>query len=391
MKMPLKSKQEYKSDKPLGLGVIGVGALALRGIIPHMSQDDVQMKVRLRAVCDPAIDRARAVASEFKIAMAYQTIEELLADDNIDVVTIASPIGLHFEHCRLALNSGKHVHVNKTLCTKVSEADELIRLAQINHLRIVASPGEVLRPQIQRTRELIAAGAIGDLSWAICGGAFEKYHEGDETERVNAPGASVINPSWYFKKPGGGPMFDITVYALHQLTSILGPVLAVTAMSGIRINERTFLSETIKTEADDNTILLLDFGASRFAVVYGTAAGSVSDQFGAGIYFGTRGKIEGTLLNGTRFDFPGDEETLDYPVADWDAQMRVLPHVIDNHRAIPEAHVFEDIMQLVDWIQTGKQSLVTAEHARHVIDIIESGYKASETKITQAITTTFDF
>ena len=186
-------------------------------------------------------------------------------------------------------------------------------------------------------------------------------------------------------------MFDITVYALHQLTSILGPVLAVTAMSGIRINERTFLSETIKTEADDNTILLLDFGGSRFAVVYGTAAGSVSDQFGAGIYFGTRGKIEGTLLNGTRFDFPGDEETLDYPVADWDAQMRVLPHVIDNHRAIPEAHVFEDIMQLVDWIQTGKQSLVTAEHARHVIDIIESGYKASETKITQAITTTFDF
>ena len=60
-------------------------------------------------------------------------------------MTIVSPIGLHYEHCRLALEAGKHVHVNKTMTTTVAEADAL---AADRDLRIVASPGEILRPQV---------------------------------------------------------------------------------------------------------------------------------------------------------------------------------------------------------------------------------------------------
>jgi predicted dehydrogenase len=206
---------------------------------------------------------------------------------------------------------------------------------------------------------------------------------------VGAPGGEAINPAWYFRKPGGGPMYDITVYALHQLTSVLGPARRVTALSGVRVRERAFLGAPIVTEADDNTLLLLDFGESRFAVVHGTAAGAVTEQFGAGLYFGTHGTIEGVLLNGEPFDFPGRELTADAPVTDWDAQMRVLPHVVGPHRAIQESHVFEDIMQLVDWIADGIPSPVTAEHARHVIDVIESGYRSAETGMTQPLSTSF--
>ena len=57
----------------------------------------------------------------------------------------------------------------------------------------------------------------------------------------------------------------------------------------------------------------------------------------------------------------------------------VLPHVTGVHRDIEEQHVYEDIMQLVDWVREGKPSIVTAEHARHVIDIIESAYRAAAT------------
>jgi predicted dehydrogenase len=185
-------------------------------------------------------------------------------------------------------------------------------------------------------------------------------------------------------------MYDITVYALHQLTTVLGPAQRVTALSGVRVHERAFLGTPIAAEADDNTLLLLDFGESRFAVVHGTAAGAVSEQFGAGIYFGTRGTIDGGLLNGEPFDFPGRELTGHAPVKDWEAQMRVLPHVVGPHRALPESHVFEDIMQLVDWIADGTPSRVTAEHARHVIDIIESGYRAAETGAMQTLTTSFE-
>jgi predicted dehydrogenase len=372
----------------LRIGVVGVGAVTLRGILPHLSQDDVRNRVRVEALCDPAVERAEAAAQRYGVPHAFAGVDQMLAETDLDAVTIASPIGLHYQHCRAALEAGKHVHANKTMTTTVREADELIALAEAHDLCIVASPGEILRPQVTRTRELIEDGAIGQLSWALCGGAFGAYHE-DEPERLDAPGGAPINPAWYFRKPGGGPMYDITVYSLHQLTSILGPARAVTALSGIRVTEREFLDSRISTEADDNTILLLDFGASAFAVAYGTAAGRHSDQFGTGLYFGTHGTIDGILLNGEPFDFSGREQTEEAPPSDWNAQARALPHVVGPHRSIGEPHVFEDIMQLVECVRDGTPTPVTPEHARHVIDIIESGYRSAHTGTRQQLTTTF--
>lgn len=149
------------------------------------------------------------------------------------------------------------------------------------------------------------------------------------------------------------------------------------------------MGKAVPTEADDNTILLLDFGEGLFAIAYGTAAGCPIEQFGSTTFFGTKGVIDGVLLNGEPFDFPGRDLTLDGPITDWEMQMRVLPHVTGPHRDIPEAHVFEDIMQLVRWVREDIPSAATAEHARHVVDIIESGYRAAETGITQDLTTTF--
>ena len=375
-------------DNRLRIGVIGVGALTLRGILPHLSQDDVQERVRVEALCDPVVKRAEAAAARYGVPHVFADVDEMLAEAEVDAVTVASPIGLHYAHCRAALEAGKHVHANKTMATTAAEADELIALAHSRDLCLVASPGEVLRPQVTRTRELVQSGAIGEVAWAICGGAFGEYHE-DEPERRDRSGGAPIDPSWYFRGPGGGPMYDMTVYALHQLTSILGPAESVVALSGIRVSEREFLGAQIPTEVDDNTILLLDFGDGLLAVAYGTAAGRISDQFAAGVYFGTRGTIDGLLLNGEPFDFPGRELMGGAPPSDRMAQMRVLPHVSGAHRDIDESHVFEDIMQLVDWVVDGIPTQVTAEHARHVIDIIESGYRSARTGRRQALATSF--
>jgi predicted dehydrogenase len=307
----------------------------------------------------------------------------------IDVVTVASPISHHFEHCRAALQAGKHVHVNKTMTTSVRDADELIALAEDRGLCIVASPGEVLLPQVTRTRELIEAGAIGEVAWALCGSAFASYHE-DEAERRRAPGGAAIDPAWYFRRPGGGPMYDMTVYALHQLTGVLGPARAVVALSGTRVREREFLGARILADADDNTILVLDFGDATFAVAYGAAAGTHSRLFAAASYFGTRGTIDGVRLNGAPFDFPGRELIGERGLGRRNAHLRALPHVVGRHRDIPEPHVFEDIMQLVDCVLDGTPTPVTAEHARHVIDIIESGYRSATTGRRRKLTTSFE-
>ena len=373
----------------LRIGVIGVGAVALRGILPHLSQDNVADRVGLEALCDPVRERAEAAAALYGVPHAFASVDEMLSEADLDAVTVASPIGLHYEHCCAALEAGKHVHVNKTMTTTVGEADELIAMAEERNLCLVASPGDVLLPQVTRTRELIESGVIGDLCWALCGGAFGDYHE-DEPERRVALGGAPIDPAWYFRGPGGGPMYDMTAYVLHQLTSVLGPARAVVAESGVRVPEREFLGSRIPTEVDDNTILLLDFGDGVFAVAYGTAAGRHSDRFPTCAYFGTAGTIDSLLLNGEPFEFPGDELVADGQPGKRSTHMRVLPHVVGRHRDLDEAHVFEDIMQLVDWVVDGIPTPVRAEHARHVIDIIEAGYRAARTGRRQELTTSFE-
>jgi predicted dehydrogenase len=368
------------------MGVVGAGTISQRGIMPHLSQADVQDRVVLQAVLDPVPGRAESAAQRFGVPKAFTEFEDFLASGDVDAVTIASPIGLHYEQGKMALEAGKHVHFNKTMTTTVAEADELIELAAAKSLRIVASPGEVLRPQVQAVRRAIAEGRIGVPTWAIAGASFGTYHL-DEPERRGASEASTIDPSWYFRKPGGGPLYDVTVYALHGLTTVLGPARRVTAVSGIRIPEREFNGTRVATEADDNTGMLLDFGDGLFAMVYGAAAGGVNWWF-TGTYLGTEGKVEGYAVNGEPLDYP-ERALHDEAGGGVKGAQVTLPHVTGTHRDIDEQHVFEDIMQLVDWVCDDFPSSVTAEHARHVIDIIESAYRASGTGQTQELSTTF--
>ena len=340
----------------------------------------------LQAVCDPVPGRAEGVAARFGVAHAFTDYEELLEKGDVDAVTIASPIGLHFEQGKRALEAGKHIHFNKTMTTSVSEATALIDLADAKGLKIVASPGEVLRPQVQAVRRAVAEGKIGIPTWAIAGAAFGTYHL-DEPERKGDSPVNTINPSWYFRQPGGGPLYDVTVYALHGLTTVLGPAKQVTAISGVRIPEREFQGERVPTEADDNTGMVIDFGEGLFAMSYGAAAGGLNYWF-TGKYIGTEGQIDGYTLNGEPLDYP--EKPLSDAVGGGVKGAQVtLPHVVGPHRDIDEQHVFEDIMQLVDWVRDGTCTPVTAERARHVIDIIESAFRAAETGCAQELTTTF--
>lgn len=352
------------------IGVVGVGSISVRGILPHLTQDDVQDRLQVTAVCDPVPGRAQAASEKFNVPHAYETYEALLADGQVDAVSIASPIGLHYEQGKLAIEHSVHAHFNKTMTTSVAEADALIAAAAEKGVKLVASPGQMLRPINKEIRRLVDEGALGTLTWAATGAAFGRYHE-NESVRHGDDLLSNINPAWYFRKPGGGPLYDMTVYGLHTLTGILGPAKRVTAFSGVRIKEREFRGEMLPCDMDDNTFILLDFGEAFFGFVYGAAAG-YQVRGGLAIH-GTAGTIEGGSFNGKPIDAPD----------------MALPHVVGQHRNIQEAHVYEDIMQLVDWIREGTPTIVTAEHARHVIEIFDAGYRSAQTGQAQTLRTTF--
>jgi predicted dehydrogenase len=340
----------------------------------HLSQEDVQDRVRLAAVCDPVPGRAEAAAEKYGVAASYLTYEELLADPGVDAVTLCSPIGLHYGQGKMAIEAGKHIHFNKTMTTKVDEADDLMRLAAQKGIQIVASPGMMMYAHNRRMRKLILEGKLGQLAWAISGttAGSGKYHLNEEF-RTGEDILTSVDPTWYFKKPGGGPQYDVTVYCLHVLTGVVGPAKRVTALSGIAIPAREHLGKQIVTEMDDQTILMLDFGDTFYAVVYATVAGGLTSGFFPNIY-GTEGAIVALKHGDQPLRIDGEQPK----------------HVTGVHREMREPHVFEDLMELVDLVQDGTPPMGTPEHARHVIDIFEAGYRAAETGQTQDLRTTFE-
>ncbi len=364
------------------LGIVGAGSITLRGLLPHLTMEDAQESVRVVALCDPVVERAQAAAEKFGVDHAYAGFEEMLEAGDVDAVSIASPIGLHYEQGVLAVESGVHVHFNKSMTTTAAEADDLIARARSKGVKLVASPGEMLNPRLQRIKQLIDEGALGTLTWAVTGASFGRYHEQEAGVRHGSDPLTNINPAWYFRKPGGGPLYDMAVYGLHALTGVLGPARRVTAFSGIRIREREFLGQLLPTDIDDQTVMALDFGGALFAFVYGVAAGSLPNM-GRPLIFGTKGTINGGVLNGEVIDYPGRE------VAERFGYTAALPHVAGRHREVEESHVFEDVMQLVDWIRDEKPTIATAEHARHVIEIIEAAYRSAQTGSAQELYTTF--
>jgi predicted dehydrogenase len=181
-------------------------------------------------------------------------------------------------------------------------------------------------------------------------------------------------------------MYHFAVYALHTITGILGPVKRVTGMSGIRLKDRFFKGERIEVEMDDSTHLLLDLGDNVYCLVFGSCSfGGPARPFGAPYISGSEGAITTSRgrgmveVWGERVEGGHREEVTG----------RAMPFVFGRHLELPERHVYSDIMHMVDCVLHDKEPVVSAEHARHVIEIIELGYKAAESGETQNMSTTF--
>ncbi len=368
---------------PLKLGIVGAGSIGIRGALEHFALPDVQDRLRVTAVVDPAPGRAQAAVEKYDAGEAFEDYDDFIAKADVEAIIICSPINLHYEQGLKAIRAGKHIHFNKTMTVTAAEADHLIDEAKSRGVKLVASPGQMLRPHLQQIKRMIEDGVLGKLAWATTGAAFGSYHENESVRKGDDP-LTNINPAWYWRKPGGGPLYDMTVYGLHSLTGILGAAKRVTAMSGVGISEREFKGEKYPCDADDNTLMVLDFGDSLFSFVYGTFAGSIT-VFGSPSFFGSKGTIQGKELNGQPFNYPRRDEALTLPGGD----QSILPHVVGPHQGLGEEHVFEDSMQLVDLVREGIPTTSTPEHARHVIELIEAGYAAAESGQTQILRTSF--
>jgi len=365
---------------PVRVGLVGCGSVSQRGILPHLSQDDVRDGLRLAAVCDVVAERAEACKGRFNADRHYDDYDQMLSEAGLDAVTIATPTQLHYEQALKAMRAGVNVHLNKPMALTLKEADDLLEERDKVGVKLVVSPGTAFHNDVLRARGLLGEGVVGKIYWARTG-ATSEGHESEEFRRSN-DSVTAVDPTWYYRR-GGGPLYDMGVYALHLLTSVLGPAERVVALSGIGLGHRDVLGKEVKVEMDDNTVMLLDFGDAIFAMLHSSFCSGDGEPFSRLHVAGSAGALE---LGHGKLEVWGSR------VSGWhrvETLTRGLPYVSGVHLNLEEAHIFSDIMHLVDCIANDKTPAISGEHARHVVEIIERAYLAAKGGKAQELSTTF--
>jgi predicted dehydrogenase len=139
---------------------IGVAGLGYWG--PNLARNFDELG-QLAWICDADAERLTEFAARYPNAQATGDFAAMLADDSLDAAVIATPVPTHHALAKQALESGKHVLVEKPPAMRAEEMDELVELAAADDL--VLMPGHLLlyHPGVQKLKELIDAGELGDV------------------------------------------------------------------------------------------------------------------------------------------------------------------------------------------------------------------------------------
>jgi predicted dehydrogenase len=150
------------AKKSIGIGVIGVGMGST--MFPLNRMEDSIFEVR--GICSNHEDRLRALDEEWNFGFYTTDYRDLVARNDIDVVGVYSPDHLHYDHCKEALNAGKHVVCTKPLTNNLDHAKELVKLVKKTGLKFLV--GQTMRydPQFAAAKKFFDDGDIGRILFA---------------------------------------------------------------------------------------------------------------------------------------------------------------------------------------------------------------------------------
>ena len=114
-------------------------------------------------LCDVDDERRAEAAQSYPSAQVTSSFDEVLADDSVDAVVVATPVPTHYELARRSLEAGKHVFVEKPPAMRGAEMEELCELAEERNR--VLMPGHLLlyHPGVQKLKELVDSGELGEV------------------------------------------------------------------------------------------------------------------------------------------------------------------------------------------------------------------------------------
>lgn len=254
-------------------GLIGCGDISRKRVAPALRD---LPNCDLVAVSRTNFAQAESFAKEFGARKWYREWTDLIDDEEIDAVYIATPVRLHAEQTIAAAEAGKQVLSEKPMAMNVDECDRMIAACQANNVKLGIAYYRHFYPAIKRIKEIIAAGEIGHPVLAQIN-AFEWFNP------------ELTNPRhWLIEKSqaGGGPMFDFGCHRIEVLQNILGPITRTVSVLNTVVFER---------EVEDTGVAVFQFERGTLGVLSITHAAQQSQD--TLHIFGSEGSIHVESLN----------------------------------------------------------------------------------------------
>jgi predicted dehydrogenase len=351
-----------QSTRRIRTGVIGCGSVS-NAYLPVLTKCPHAEVVSL---CDIRPERARRQAERFNVGHHYPHIDAMLAGEPFEFLVNLTDMQEHEHLNRQALAAGRHVWSEKPVANSLRAGQDLLQVARKKGLRLWGAPITVQSPQFAFMARTLAQGALGRVAAAHA----DYGHEG---------------PNWssFFYEKSGGSMPDLMVYNLTSLTGLLGPARRVSAMLSVVTPERDITGKgRIAVTEEDNAMVLLDHGN-----------GVISHIQSGFNYFNPHGH-SGKDEQRHTITLVGSGGFMGLVGYDWeplgvDLATHQQPK-LERHCTDAQGYIWQQGAALAaECLATGRELLVTPEHALHVLEIITGARKSQATGKRIKLTSTF--
>jgi predicted dehydrogenase len=232
-----------------GFGIVGCGVI---------SQFHAKAIAELRGAKLVACSDTRAESADRFAAAhgckSYHSLDDMLADNDVAVVTVATPSGLHMVPAVAAAQAGKHVIVEKPLEVTLKKCDRIIRACEKNGVQLATVFPSRFHDSSVKLKKAIEAGRFGRLT---VGDAYVKWFR---TQQYYDSGA--WRGTWALD--GGGALMNQAIHSVDLLTWLMGPVKEVCAQTALLAHERI--------EVEDTAVATLRFANGALGVIEATTA-----------------------------------------------------------------------------------------------------------------------
>lgn len=331
-------------NKQLNFAIIGCGRIAQR----HAEHINNTVGANLIATCDIEAPKSKDLAEKYN-ATPYQHVKDLLENQDIDIVSICSPNGLHAQHSIQSLKAGKHVLCEKPMAISVHDCGEMIKTAEKANKRLFVIKQNRYNPPVDAVKRIIDEGKMGkifNVQLSCFWNRNEEYYQN----------------SWKGTKDlDGGTLYTQFSHFIDLLYYLVGDIKETAGFSGNYTHDGII-------EFEDTGVVAIKFHNGAIGTINYTVNSYNGNMEGSLTLFGEKGtvKIGGQYLNELEYQNIEGCEIKDLPKGNTANNYGKYRGSMSNHDRIYE--------NVVDVMLNGGQITTNMFEGLKTVEIIDQIY-----------------